>query len=94
VFNEAMSEATRMSAPAIVAACGLTGRRRWSTSAAATATLLAALLTAHPAALGVLFDTPSGLSDAERTLTETGVRARCEITPGDFFAAVPPGCDG
>ena len=94
VFNEAMSEATRMSAPAIVAACGLTGAPKVVDIGGGNGTLLAALLTAHPTALGVLFDTPSGLRDAERTLTETGVRARCEITTGDFFAAVPPGCDG
>jgi hypothetical protein len=94
VFNEAMSEATRASAAAVVAACGFTGGPKVADLGGGNGTLLATLLTAHPAASGVLFDTPSGLRDAERTLTSAGVRQRCAIVPGDFFTGVPPGCDG
>lgn len=94
VFNEAMSEATRASAAAVIATCGFEGAPKVADLGGGNGTLLATLLTAHPAARGVLFDTPSGLRDAERTLTGAGVRQRCEIVPGDLFTAVPAGCDG
>jgi orsellinic acid C2-O-methyltransferase len=93
VFNTAMAEGTRASAPAVVAACDLSGARRVVDIGGGNGVLLAALLTANPGLQGVLFDTPAGLRDAERTLTEAGVRDRCEIVPGDFFTSVPERCD-
>ncbi len=55
--------------------------------------LLAVALAATPGLRGVLFDRPEVLPRAEAYLGRAGVRDRCELVGGDFFAAVPPGGD-
>lgn len=52
--------------------------------------LLAAVLTAAPQARGILYDLPEVLADTS-PLDATGVRDRCEVVGGDFFASVPAG---
>ena len=58
-----------------------------------TGTLLAGILTAHPGVRGVLFDLPSVVPKAEPVLAAAGVADRVEVVGGDFFEAVPEGCD-
>jgi hypothetical protein len=55
--------------------------------------LLATALAAVPGLRGVLFDRPEVLAGAEPILAEAGVRDRCDLVGGDFFAAVPGGGD-
>lgn len=55
--------------------------------------LLAAVLEAHPHLRGVLMDRPAVIEGARARLAERGLAGRCELTAGDFFAAVPPGGD-
>jgi len=55
--------------------------------------LLAAVLGAHPAMRGVLFDLPRVVAGAHERLTAAGVAERCRVVGGDFFEAVPPGGD-
>lgn len=55
--------------------------------------LLAAILGAHPAARGVLFDQAHVVAHAGPLLEEAGVRDRCRIVAGSFFDAVPDGGD-
>jgi SAM-dependent methyltransferase len=54
-------------------------------------TLLAALLAANPTARGVLFDLPVVVAGSDPVLAS--VAPRCDVVPGDFFNAVPPGAD-
>ena len=54
--------------------------------------LLSAILSAHPAMCGVLFDLPVVIEGA-RTIMEGGVSDRCEFVAGDFFESVPSGAD-
>ena len=56
-------------------------------------TFLAMLLDAHQHLTGVLFDAPPVVAGAERHLADAGVRDRCALVAGDFFAAVPAGGD-
>ena len=56
-------------------------------------TLIAALLAAHPASRGILFDQEHVVSGAEPILRAAGVLDRCEIVAGSFFASVPEGAD-
>ena len=56
-------------------------------------TLLAAILAAHPALRGVLFDQPHVLTGANELLERAGVADRCEVVSGSFFEAVPTGAD-
>ena len=57
-------------------------------------TLLAAVLAARAHLHGVVFDLPEGVAGAAETLQAAGVADRCAIERGDFFVAVPTGCDG
>jgi hypothetical protein len=42
---------------------------------------------------GILFDTQPVVEEAKAILLEHGVANRCETIGGDFFKAVPAGCD-
>jgi orsellinic acid C2-O-methyltransferase len=87
VFTEAMAEGSRTAAPGAVASCDLDGVGTLVDVGGGNGTLLAAFLDAHPGLRGVLLDTPTGVSGAERVLDP----ARAEIIAGDMFEAVPPG---
>jgi DNA-binding transcriptional ArsR family regulator len=56
-------------------------------------TLIAAVLAAHPAARGILFDQEHVVSGAEPILRAAGVLDRCQIVAGSFFESVPDGAD-
>lgn len=55
--------------------------------------LLAGILSAQPAARGVVFDQPHVVAEAGAALAEAGVAERCEVVGGSFFETVPPGGD-
>ena len=55
--------------------------------------MLAAALSAAPGLRGVLFDRQEVLAGAEAFLAAAGVRDRCDLVGGDFFASVPTGGD-
>lgn len=93
VFHAAMAEGTRKAAPAVIAAGDF---QRFGTIAdlgGGCGILLAAILAAHPRLRGILFDLPRALEGAADVLRAGGADDRCELVPGDFFAAVPGGAD-
>lgn len=55
--------------------------------------LLAAILKAHSAARGILFDRPATVARARDMLEAAGVGDRCEVIGGSFFDTVPEGGD-
>ena len=55
--------------------------------------MLKAILKAHPAMSGVLFDLPHALQIAEISITEARLKARCRLLNGDFFHSVEHGAD-
>lgn len=55
--------------------------------------LLTTVLEAHPALHGVLLDLPHVVAQAETAIAARGVRQRCRLVGGDFFAEVPAGGD-
>jgi orsellinic acid C2-O-methyltransferase len=93
VFHAAMAEGAGRVAPAVIAA----GRFERFTAVAdlggGTGALLAAILAAHPALRGILFDLPKALDGAADVLDAAGVSGRCALVPGDFFHAVPGDVD-
>lgn len=93
VFNRAMAELTRLDSAAIVRACSLSGTQRIVDVGGGRGELLAAILLAHPAARGVLFDRPHVLESGRRHLESAGVADRCEFLPGDFFDSIPASGD-
>ncbi|GAB3213425.1 methyltransferase [Marinactinospora thermotolerans] len=55
--------------------------------------LLSAILAAHPHLGGRLVELPEVAERARRLLAGPVREGRCELTPGDFFAPLPPGSD-
>lgn len=56
-------------------------------------TVISELLIRHPHLRGVLCDSPRVLESARSLLAARGVLGRVELSPGDFFDAVPAGAD-
>jgi len=56
-------------------------------------TILAEVVSHHPALRGVLLERPGVLEIARAYLVERGVLDRCELVEGDFFRSVPRGGD-
>ncbi|MFG3260367.1 methyltransferase [Streptomyces sp. NPDC048172] len=92
-FNAAMSQSSRATADVLPAHYDF---GRFSTVVdvgGGDATLLAAILRAHPGPRGVVYDTAEGLAQAWATLEAAGVAERASAVAGDFFASVPEGGD-
>lgn len=85
-FNAAMSQGTLRTAAVLPASYPFDRFTTLVDVGGGDGTLLAAILDAHPALRGVLYDTEEGLAQA---------RPHERITPvtGDFFAEVPAGAD-
>lgn len=92
-FDQAMSENSRRVASAVVAAYGFGEAGTVVDVGGGQGVLLAAILGAHPGLRGILFDQPHVVAGAQPMLDAAGVADRCETVAGDFFAAVPSGCD-
>ncbi len=58
-----------------------------------TGAVLAALLSAHACARGILFDQPHVVAGADPVLRDAHVADRVSVVPGDFFDGVPEGAD-
>ncbi|MDQ6833229.1 MAG: acetylserotonin O-methyltransferase [Chloroflexota bacterium] len=90
-FDAAMTSNTARSGPEITGAYDFSGIHRLVDVGGGHGLLLATILQAHLGMRGVLFDLPDVITGAPALLAEAGVAERCEIVPGDFFTAVPPG---
>jgi hypothetical protein len=90
-FDAAMTGSSDERARSLLATRDLSGIGTLVDIGGGQGRLLAVALGAEPALRGVLFDRPEVLPEAEAFLTEAGVRDRCELVGGDFFAAVPSG---
>jgi hypothetical protein len=92
-FDAAMTSGADMRARALLATRDLAGLGTLVDIGGGEGRLLAVALAANPGLRGVLFDRPEVVARAEAYLGSAGVRDRCELVGGDFFAAVPPGGD-
>ena len=93
IFDAAMGSLTAASNAAILAAYDFGRFATVVDVAGGNGTLLAAILEAHPAARGILFDQEHVVSGAGPVLSAAGVLDRCEIVAGSFFESVPQGGD-
>lgn len=93
VFDEAMEAASRVQLDAVARRYDWPAEARVCDVGGGTGALLAAVVGAHPHMRGVLFDLPEVVAKAAPVLATAGVADRVEIVGGDFFAAVPEGCD-
>lgn len=54
---------------------------------------ISAVLEAHPALRGILFDLPHVVQHAAANIEAAGLSQRCEVVGGSFFDSVPAGAD-
>jgi ubiquinone/menaquinone biosynthesis C-methylase UbiE len=93
VFNEAMVSMSFGASRAVIESYDFTGIQKLVDVGGGHGFLLASILKKYPAMRGILFDTQPVMEEAKAILLEHGVANRCETMGGDFFKAVPPGCD-
>ncbi len=93
VFDRAMTAMSRRMAQATISAHDFSRYGRVVDVGGGHGAMLAAVLAAHPAARGILFDQPSVVAGAAEVLRGAGVAERCEVVGGDFFERVPGGGD-
>jgi len=93
IHDEAMAAFSSSVATAFLAAYDLTTYRRAVDVGGGSGQLLAQMLCAYPQLSGVLFDLPTVVARAGRTLTEAGVADRCSVQAGSFFETMPTGGD-
>jgi hypothetical protein len=93
IFNETMAARSRIVAKMLSDIPDIARSARVADVGGGSGAILAGVLAENRGMRGLLFDTESGLRDAEATVSAAGVRERCEIVAGDFFTSVPGGCD-
>jgi hypothetical protein len=93
VFDAAMESVSSVQMGVVARKYNWAACTRVCDVAGGTGTLLSAILAAHPALAGVLFDLPAVVAKSGPVLTAAGVADRVEVVGGDFFVAVPDGCD-
>jgi len=92
-FNDAMAENARFEAPRFVAGFDFGRFATLLDIGGGNGALLHAILAAHPASRGIIFETPSVAEQARAATEAAGLTGRCEVISGDFFAAVPAAAD-
>ncbi|CAM4456754.1 methyltransferase [Nocardia ninae] len=93
VFNQAMTSATEVAVPSILAAYDFSRFPTVVDVGGGHGRMLAEILRIAPRSRGVLFDREHVTPGATRTLTAAGVLDRCTIESGSFFDRVPQGGD-
>jgi O-methyltransferase domain/Dimerisation domain len=93
IFDRAMSDVSRRANAHLLEAYDFGRFTRVVDIGGGHGAFLAAVLAAHPALRGVLFDQPHVVAGAPAVLQAAGVGDRCEVIRGSFFDAVPPGGD-
>jgi hypothetical protein len=93
IFDGAMTDNSRQSAPAVAQAYDFGRFRQLVDVAGGHGLLLATILQRFPSLEGVLFDLPEVIAGAKNALATYGLDGRCKIIGGDFFQAVPAGAD-
>jgi O-methyltransferase len=93
LFAAAMRSITEFDAPDIAAASLWPDEGTVCDVAGGVGTLLAAILAARPGLRGVLVEAPGVLAEADKYLTERGVRDRVELVEGDLFGELHADAD-
>ncbi|MFB7470913.1 methyltransferase [Kitasatospora sp. NPDC056184] len=92
-FNAAMSAVSLEESADIARAYDFSSARHVVDVAGGLGSLLAAVLTAHPAVRGTLLERPEIVPLARELLGKADVEGRYETVEGDFFEQVPAGAD-
>jgi hypothetical protein len=93
VFDQALGAVKFHTAAALVKAYDFSRFRHVVDVGGGQGVLLAAILKAHPAVRGVLFDLEKVVASSKEWLKQEGLLERCEVHGGSFFDGVPSGGD-
>lgn len=93
LFDGAMSAHTTGVIAAIVDAYDFSRFTHLVDVGGGRATLLAAILRAHPRVRGTVLDLAPVADAARRAVAAVGLNERCAVVSGDFFRSVPSGAD-
>ena len=88
-----MSGLSELHSFAVTQSYDFSGYRRLCDVGGGYGHLLGTLLEANPQLSGVLFDTPHVIETARAAPAKEILLQRVELVAGDFFTAVPSGCD-
>ncbi|HUE82338.1 MAG TPA: methyltransferase [Pyrinomonadaceae bacterium] len=93
-FDEAMTTFVTANGLAVVAAYDFSPFAKIVDVGGGHGALMAAILKANVGTKGVIFDLPSVVAGAKRTIEAAGLSDRCELVGGDFFTTpLPTGGD-
>jgi hypothetical protein len=92
-FNNAMAEGSAHVARALLGCCDLSPFKVLVDIGGGDGVLIEAILKAHPASRGVLFDLQATIRDARPRLEAAWLAGRCRLVEGSFFDSVPEGGD-
>lgn len=94
IFDEAMAGFVSMNGMAVLGAYDFSSFGSVVDVGGGDATLMIAILNAHPGVKGILYELPSVISKAQQKIENADLAHRCECRGGDFFRApLPPGGD-
>jgi O-methyltransferase domain/Dimerisation domain len=93
LFNAGMAGNSPAHARLVAASYDFSRMKRVVDVAGGRGRLLAMILAQNAQLRGILFDLPHVIDDARQLIGEAGVADRCEFVAGNFFEAVPEGCD-
>jgi SAM-dependent methyltransferase len=92
-FSAAMGNLAGLAAAELTRVYDFSGVRTVADIGGAHGVLLRAVLRAHPAIRGILFDLPHVIAGAADAFAADGLTDRCRLVSGSFFEAVPEGAD-
>lgn len=93
IFNNAMTEMSRNTGPAIADAYDFGKFRQIVDVGGGHGTFLLSILRRHRNPRGVIFDLAHVVKDAKPAIESAGLSARCETAAGDMLESVPSGAD-
>jgi len=92
-FNEAMTDLTKQSVAAVMAAYDFSGISKIVDVGGGNGALISSILKAYPRVRGSLIDLPVVIEKSRGFIEGEGIATRCELLGGDFFSSVPGGGD-
>lgn len=93
LFDQVMTTQTTPATRAVAAAYDFSPFKTIVDVGGGRGALMLELLAAYPHLRGIVFDQPAVAAGARQAIEAAGLADRCQAIGGDFFAAVPEGCD-
>ncbi len=89
IFHQSMSAFSQTINTAIVQAYDFSGIQTLMDVGGGQGTFLFAILQAHPALQGILFDHTQAIEEARELIAQARMEERCRVMAGDFFEFLP-----